>query len=168
MAGFTQSKARPQMVRQAPCGHGRLFDVTMPQLPILGDWRRTERRIFMKQMLLALSARRCHSCPRVEQPTSRARRRRPRSRWATWRPIYPARPERKQGFAARLQREEERRAGLLHLRLHRWLNQADAGFPAELDKLEAADTQVLGVSMDSPFSNQAWAEQHWRHLPVAE
>ena len=26
-------------------------------------------------------------------------------------------------------------------------------------KLEAADTQVLGVSMDSPFSNKAWAEK---------
>src|SRR5258708_39829405 len=32
-------------------------------------------------------------------------------------------------------------------------------FQANLQKLEAADTQVLGVSMDSPFSNKAWAEQ---------
>ena len=32
-------------------------------------------------------------------------------------------------------------------------------FQANLAKLEAADTQVLGVSMDSPFSNKAWAEQ---------
>jgi peroxiredoxin len=32
-------------------------------------------------------------------------------------------------------------------------------FQANLEKLEAADTQVLGVSMDSPFSNKAWAEQ---------
>src|SRR5258708_17915480 len=32
-------------------------------------------------------------------------------------------------------------------------------FQANLKKLEAADTQVLGVSMDSPFSNQAWAEK---------
>jgi peroxiredoxin len=31
-------------------------------------------------------------------------------------------------------------------------------FQANLQKLEAADTQVLGVSMDSPFSNAAWAE----------
>src|SRR6201993_1133523 len=32
-------------------------------------------------------------------------------------------------------------------------------FQANLQKLEAADTQVLGVSMDSPFSNKAWAEK---------
>ncbi len=28
-----------------------------------------------------------------------------------------------------------------------------------LEKLEAADTQVLGVSMDSPFANHAFAQQ---------
>ena len=32
-------------------------------------------------------------------------------------------------------------------------------FQQNLTKLEASDTQVLGVSMDSPFSNKAWAEQ---------
>jgi len=32
-------------------------------------------------------------------------------------------------------------------------------FQQNLTKLEAADTQVLGVSMDSRFSNQAWAQQ---------
>ena len=32
-------------------------------------------------------------------------------------------------------------------------------FQANLQKLEAADTQVLGVSMDSPFSHAAWAEK---------
>ena len=32
-------------------------------------------------------------------------------------------------------------------------------FQQSLAKLEAADTQVLGVSMDSPFSNKAWAQQ---------
>ncbi|PYX92044.1 MAG: hypothetical protein DMG67_08175 [Acidobacteria bacterium] len=32
-------------------------------------------------------------------------------------------------------------------------------FQQNLEKLEAADTQVLGVSMDSTFSNRAWAEQ---------
>jgi peroxiredoxin len=32
-------------------------------------------------------------------------------------------------------------------------------FQQNLEKLEAADTQVLGVSMDSPFSNAAWAEK---------
>ncbi|SRR5579871_962185 len=32
-------------------------------------------------------------------------------------------------------------------------------FQQNLQKLEAADTQVLGVSMDSPFSNGAWAEK---------
>jgi peroxiredoxin len=32
-------------------------------------------------------------------------------------------------------------------------------FQANLQRLEAADTQVLGVSMDSPFSNKAWAEK---------
>lgn len=32
-------------------------------------------------------------------------------------------------------------------------------FQANLQKLEAADTQVLGVSMDSRFSNKAWKEQ---------
>lgn len=32
-------------------------------------------------------------------------------------------------------------------------------FQENLQKLEAADTQVLGVSMDSSFSNAAWAEK---------
>jgi peroxiredoxin len=32
-------------------------------------------------------------------------------------------------------------------------------FQANLQRLEAADTQVLGVSMDSPFSNKAWKEK---------
>jgi peroxiredoxin len=32
-------------------------------------------------------------------------------------------------------------------------------FQQNVAKLEAADTQVLGVSMDSSFSNQAWAEK---------
>lgn len=32
-------------------------------------------------------------------------------------------------------------------------------FQQNLQKLEAADTQVLGVSMDSAFSNAAWAEK---------
>jgi peroxiredoxin (alkyl hydroperoxide reductase subunit C) len=32
-------------------------------------------------------------------------------------------------------------------------------FQQNLSKLEAADTQVLGISMDSPFSNKAWAEK---------
>ena len=32
-------------------------------------------------------------------------------------------------------------------------------FQQNLAKLGAADTQVLGISMDSSFSNQAWAEK---------
>ena len=32
-------------------------------------------------------------------------------------------------------------------------------FQQNLKKLEAADTQVLGVSMDSPFANHAFAEK---------
>jgi len=32
-------------------------------------------------------------------------------------------------------------------------------FQQNLKKLEATDTQVLGVSMDSPFSNKAFADQ---------
>ena len=32
-------------------------------------------------------------------------------------------------------------------------------FQQNLAKLEAADTQVLGISMDSPFSNKEWAEK---------
>ena len=32
-------------------------------------------------------------------------------------------------------------------------------FQANLKRLEATDTQVLGVSMDSPFANKAWAQQ---------
>ena len=32
-------------------------------------------------------------------------------------------------------------------------------FQQNLAKLEAADTQVLGISMDSRFSNEAWAKQ---------
>ena len=32
-------------------------------------------------------------------------------------------------------------------------------FQQQLTTLEGADTQVLGVSMDSPFANKAWAAQ---------
>jgi len=32
-------------------------------------------------------------------------------------------------------------------------------FQQNLSRLEAADTQVLGISMDSMFSNKAWAEK---------
>ena len=32
-------------------------------------------------------------------------------------------------------------------------------FQQNLTKLEAADTQVLGISMDSPFSNKEWAQK---------
>lgn len=32
-------------------------------------------------------------------------------------------------------------------------------FQANLKRLEAADTQVLGVSADSPFANKAWAKE---------
>src|SRR5438045_8621777 len=32
-------------------------------------------------------------------------------------------------------------------------------FQKKLQKLEASDTQVLGVSMDSPFANKAFADQ---------
>ncbi len=32
-------------------------------------------------------------------------------------------------------------------------------FQQNLAKLEATDTQVLGVSIDSPFANRAWAEK---------
>jgi len=39
-------------------------------------------------------------------------------------------------------------------------------FQKNLEKLEAADTQVLGVSMDSPFSNAAWAEKEGFKFPI--
>jgi peroxiredoxin len=39
-------------------------------------------------------------------------------------------------------------------------------FQQNLTKLEAADTQVLGVSMDSPFSNKAWAQQIGVSFPL--
>ncbi len=32
-------------------------------------------------------------------------------------------------------------------------------YQQNVQKLEASDTQVLGVSMDSTFANKAWAEQ---------
>ena len=39
-------------------------------------------------------------------------------------------------------------------------------FQKNLAKLEAADTQVLGVSMDSSFSNAAWAEKEGFNFPI--
>ncbi len=39
-------------------------------------------------------------------------------------------------------------------------------YQQNLAKLEAADTQVLGVSMDSSFANKAWAEQIGVHFPL--
>ena len=35
-----------------------------------------------------------------------------------------------------------------------------------LTKLEGSDTQVLGVSMDSPFSNFAFAQQNGVTFPI--
>ncbi len=39
-------------------------------------------------------------------------------------------------------------------------------FQQNLEKLEAADTQVLGVSMDSPFANYAFAEKNDVKFPL--
>jgi peroxiredoxin len=39
-------------------------------------------------------------------------------------------------------------------------------FQQNLSKLEGSDTQVLGVSMDSPFSNYAFAQQNGISFPV--
>jgi peroxiredoxin (alkyl hydroperoxide reductase subunit C) len=39
-------------------------------------------------------------------------------------------------------------------------------FQQNLQKLEAADTQVLGVSMDSPFANKAFADQIGVSFPL--
>jgi peroxiredoxin len=39
-------------------------------------------------------------------------------------------------------------------------------FQENLQKLEAADTQVLGVSMDSTFSNAEWAKQIGVSFPL--
>ena len=39
-------------------------------------------------------------------------------------------------------------------------------FQQNLKTLEAADTQVLGVSMDSPFANRAFAEQIGVSFPL--
>jgi peroxiredoxin (alkyl hydroperoxide reductase subunit C) len=39
-------------------------------------------------------------------------------------------------------------------------------FQQNLTKLEAADTQVLGVSMDSTFANKAWTEQIGVQFPL--
>lgn len=36
-----------------------------------------------------------------------------------------------------------------------------------MDKLEAADTQVVGVSMDSPFANKAFADSVGAKFPLA-
>jgi peroxiredoxin len=39
-------------------------------------------------------------------------------------------------------------------------------FQSELARLEAADTQVLGVSVDSPFANHAFAQQNGVTFPI--
>jgi peroxiredoxin (alkyl hydroperoxide reductase subunit C) len=39
-------------------------------------------------------------------------------------------------------------------------------FQQNVTKLESADTQVLGVSMDSTFANKAWAEQIGVQFPL--
>jgi len=40
-------------------------------------------------------------------------------------------------------------------------------FQQQLKTLEAADTQVVGVSMDSPFANKAFADQIGVTFPLA-
>jgi len=39
-------------------------------------------------------------------------------------------------------------------------------FQANIAKLEASDTQVLGVSVDSPFANHAFAQQNGITFPL--
>ncbi len=39
-------------------------------------------------------------------------------------------------------------------------------YQQNLSRLEAADAQVLGVSMDSTFANKAWAEQIGVKFPL--
>jgi len=39
-------------------------------------------------------------------------------------------------------------------------------FQKNLQRLEAANTQVLGISMDSPFSNKAWKEKIGTTFPL--
>ena len=39
-------------------------------------------------------------------------------------------------------------------------------FQSQLARLEAADTQVLGVSIDSPFANHAFAQQNGITFPI--
>ncbi len=39
-------------------------------------------------------------------------------------------------------------------------------FQASLARLEGADTQVLGVSIDSPFANHAFAQQNGVTFPL--
>jgi len=39
-------------------------------------------------------------------------------------------------------------------------------FQASIAKLEGSDTQVLGVSVDSPFSNHAFAQQNGVTFPI--
>ena len=39
-------------------------------------------------------------------------------------------------------------------------------FQASMEKLEGADTQVLGVSIDSPFANHAFAQQNGITFPI--
>jgi peroxiredoxin Q/BCP len=39
-------------------------------------------------------------------------------------------------------------------------------FQENIAKLEAADTQVLGVSIDSPFANHAFAQQNHVTFPI--
>ena len=39
-------------------------------------------------------------------------------------------------------------------------------FQSQLARLEGADTQVLGVSIDSPFSNHAFAQQNGITVPI--
>ena len=40
-------------------------------------------------------------------------------------------------------------------------------FQQNLEKLEGADTQVVGVSVDSQYANQAWAEKMGFKFPIA-
>jgi len=39
-------------------------------------------------------------------------------------------------------------------------------FQSNIAKLEASDTQVLGVSVDSPFANHAFAQQNGVTFPI--
>src|SRR6266571_2368485 len=110
-------------------------------------------------------------CPARRQPalgTNRKEGRHARSRRQGRRHgsgFHTARYQAEPGLPARLPRQEERRSRLLHLRLHRWLNEADAELPAKSAKAGSCRHPSVGCEHGQHLQQCRLGRENRSYLP---